>query len=158
MLALFRNRKKSETRVNKAQDELARKIVTTCLRLQVKSATWLQMKSEQLSRKTKVIVFTLFIGWSGSYSFYLIFKGGAESTFIPINQAEHFKPPNQIKEDRTLLNTEEYERIQKFKGYMDSLACSPTGRNRYEHILITRPGLMDSINLIDSLYQQHLKK
>lgn len=46
----------------------------------------------------------------------------------------------------------EFERIMRFKRHMDSLARSPTGRVTFDSITSRRPGLMDSLLLIEQYY------
>lgn len=58
----------------------------------------------------------------------------------------------------SIVAKEEYEKIQRFRQYMDSLERSPSGKKLYNSILINRPGLLDSIILIENIYQSQIKK
>src|SRR5687767_12182579 len=48
-------------------------------------------------------------------------------------------------------------RINSFKKYMDSLSKSSQARLVYDSILKARPGLMDSIQIIEEIYYSQSK-
>lgn len=50
------------------------------------------------------------------------------------------------------MSKENYLKVHLFKEYMDSLARSATGKAVYDSILISRPGLMDSVRFIENNY------
>ncbi len=60
--------------------------------------------------------------------------------------------PKQVKDN--ILPDEITSRIKSFKAQMDSLSETPEGRRKRDSILNTRKGLVDSIAVIDELYQQ----
>ena len=47
----------------------------------------------------------------------------------------------------------EYLRIHGFKIFLDSLAADAYGRSIYDSIVAQRPGLMDSLRMIEEYYQ-----
>lgn len=165
MLLLFRKKKKEKIIVeNNAQDKIAKNIVGNFLRLQQRWAALMQCHTERLSVKWKVIVLFLFCLCSGGLSILFIAR-----SFIN-NHATSFhviqgKIPQHIGKSGdekikavTIVTKEEYDKIQHFRKYMDSLARSSSSKKVYDNILIDRPGLMDSIILLKNLYQFQNKK
>ena len=54
-----------------------------------------------------------------------------------------------------IITDEEYKEMQQFRKYMDSLQqCS---KQNYDSILSGRPGLMDSVTLLEQIYNQQKK-
>ena len=49
------------------------------------------------------------------------------------------------------------EKITSFRKYMDSLGRSPTGKKMHDSIVLNRPGLLDSLTIIENYYYSHLK-
>ena len=155
MAPIFKRKKERYSAWTKTQERLAIKIVTTCLRWQSRYALWLQARSEALSGRSKYLLLILFVSVFSGYSFFLVIEGvmGKRSESISTDQSY-----TTTKGSDTYIDKEQYHKIHSFKIYMDSLARSPTSRY-YEYIIMTRPGLMDSINFIDSMYnKKQLKK
>lgn len=165
MLSLFRKQKThGSPNENIAKERIANSIVSACLRFQQRWADSMQRRTERLSRNGKLIILSLFCLTAGSLSVYLIassVKSHKASSFTVIHLK---KTPYAIKagDENTkallIVTKEEYEKIQRFRFYMDSLAGSPSGKKLYDSILSQRPGLMDSILLIENIYQSQNKK
>jgi hypothetical protein len=165
MLSLFRKKKPyGLLKENAAQERFANNIVSACIRFQQRWADFMQRHTERLSRNGKLITLSLFCLTTGSLSIYLIASSvtmGKGSVFTVIHLK---KLPNAIKSGdentkASLIATKDgFERIQRFRLYMDSLAGSPSGKKLYDSILGQRPGLMDSLFLIEKIYQSHNKK
>lgn len=165
MLSLFRNKKKQKAaEKQEMQDQLLKSIVHTCLKWQSRWAVWMQQKTEKLSGKGKLVVLLIFVLLTGSYSIYLIgksFSGNRTPSFSIIS----IKRPAHIQEDgdeaehtNAVISKSEYERIHWFKQYMDSIGGSPSGKALHDSIVAHRPGLMDSIQIIENIYQSQIKK
>jgi len=56
------------------------------------------------------------------------------------------------EETAILLTTEAYKRLQLFKKYMDSLRIDKDGKRIYDSILLARPGMMDSVAVLEKMY------
>lgn len=165
MLSLFRKKKTPGSRKeNAAQERLANSIVSACLRFQQKWADFMLRHTERFSRNGKLIILSLFCAAATSLSIYFIISGvtgrkASSFTVIPLK-----KPPYAVKagDEKTkalvIISEEEYKKINRFRYYMDSLARSPSGKQLYDSILSHRPGLMDSILLIENIYQSQNKK
>ena len=64
---------------------------------------------------------------------------------------------NERLKNDNIISKEEYEDIQAFKLYMDSLQSSSKGKVLYDSIMQARPQLMDSIHLVENMYQLQSK-
>ena len=165
MAFLFRKRKKTETSgPDETHDRIPRQMVNACLRLQTRWAQWMGRRTEHLSRKTLLLILLAFIFIAGGYSIYLIgqsFSGNQTNTFsvTPIKKPGHILQTGDAASQQDMISSKtDYQRIIRFRGYMDSLARSPAGKAVYDSILLTRPGLPDSIRLIEKIYQSQTKK
>ena len=165
MAFLFRKRKKTEAfELDNIQDTILKQIVSACLRLQNGWAQWMGRRTQRLSRKTLFLLLLAFIVLAGGYSIYLIGKSfsGNQANAIsitPIRKPGHVVQTGESasRPDMTDSKTD-YQRIIRFSGYMDSLARSPAGKAAYDSIILSRPGLRDSIRFIEEIYQSQTKK
>ncbi len=164
MAFFFRNKKKlNPAASNDAQDKIAKSIVNRCLQWQKRWADWMQNKAERLSGKGKVIALLLFSLVVGGYSIYLITVSifGEQNYALSVTSIKKPQYLSRSGEEGTTassgINKEDYQKVHRFKKYMDSLARSPTGKSIYDSILISRPGLMDSVRFIEKSYQSQLK-
>lgn len=165
MAYLFRKRKKKEaTKTDEVHDKVLRQMVCACLRIQTGWSLWMGKRTQHLSRRTMLLLLLAFIGIAGGYSIYLIgesFSGTQTNAFsvTPIikpgfvrQTGEAASPPDMI------VGKPDYQRIIRFRGYMDSLTRSPAGKAVYDSILLSRPGLLDSARFIQEIYQSQTKK
>ncbi len=165
MLSLFRKNKKQKAVVeNTAQDRIAKNIVGKLLHLQQDWAAFMQRHTERLSVKWKVIILFLFCLYSGWLSILFIADSLSNNNAVSIHLVQ-FKTPQHIgkswgEKNRaiTIVSERENEKIRDFRNYMDSLARTPSGKKIYDDILIYRPGIMDSLILIENIYQSQINK
>ncbi len=165
MLFLFRNKKKLKPSVeNDSQNRIAKNIVDKFLRLQKCWAAFMQRHTERLSAKWKVIMLLFFCLSAGGLSLLFIARSFMSNHAISFRVTQ-VKTPQHIGKSGdentsvvTIVTKHEYERIQLFRKYMDSLAKSASGKKIYDSILLQRPGLMDSIVLIENIYLSQTKK
>ncbi len=165
MLSLFRKNKKQKAFVdNTEQDRTAKNIVGKLLRFQQRWAAFMQRHTERLSVKWKVIILFLFCLYSGWLSVLFIADSLSNNAAVSIHVIQ-VKTPQHIGKSGveknsaiTIVSEGENEKIRHFRNYMDSLAKSPSGKKIYDDILIDRPGLMDSIILIENIYQSQINK
>lgn len=164
MLSLFKNKTKTTSAAgNIASDRMAKNIVVWCIKQQQRWAAFMQRRMERLSGKGKLIALLLFCLIAGSLSIYLIASSLIGKPFVSIS-VSHIKTPlhtNRSGDENTrsgiVVSKQEYQRIERFRHYMDSLARSPSGRPLYDSILKQRRGLMDSVAFIENLYQSQTK-
>lgn len=165
MLSLFRNKKKQKAVIeNTAQDKMAKNVVEKLFRLQQRWAAFMARHTERLSVKWKVIVLFFFCLCFGGLSILFIARSLVNNNAVSFHVTQ-VKTPQHIGkagDEKTkaisIVTKEEFEKIKRFRKYMDSLVRSPSGKKSYDSILINRPGLMDSIILIENIYQSQTKK
>ncbi len=147
-----------------AQERLVEDIVSACFRFQRKWADFMQRHTERFSRNGKLILLSLFCLAAASLSIYFITSGVTSRKASSFTVIHLKKPPYAVKagdeytKALVIVSNDEYEKIQRFRLYMDSLARSPSGKKLHDSILSQRPGLIDSILLIEKIYQSQNKK
>lgn len=143
---------------NPDQDRVANSIVHKCIKAQEQCAAFMQRQTERLSGKVKKFLLVLFFLLGSGYSLYLISESlishGVESFSItPIKIPKHADKAGDKNTPASItISKAEYEKIHRFKLYMDSLAKNSSGKRLYDSLLLRRPGLMDSIMIIQEMY------
>lgn len=147
MLSLFRYRKKQNARAQREmQDKFLKSIVNTCIRWQSRWAVWMERKAERLSAKGKLMVLLIFVLLTGSYCICLIGKSFSENqtpsfSIISIKRPVHIQENgDEVKHTNAIISKLEYEKIHRFRQYIDSLAHTYTGKVLHDSILAYRPG------------------
>lgn len=120
---------------------------------------WMLRRTVGISPNKMRWILASFVLVIGSYCAWLTYAGitGKTATFFsvtPIKTPSHATTTDSLVTAMPKLSDNEYQRIRKFRGYMDSLAGSQTGKRRYDSIIRDRPGLMDSIHYIEKYYGQ----
>jgi hypothetical protein len=125
---------------------------------------YLQRQSNSLSIKTRTVGFFSFCLLFGAVNLIVLLHGfsGNKSSIVvtPITfPAYAGKSNNDLRNDGNVILREESEHIQAFKLYLDSLKGTKTGQLLFDSIMIPRPHLLDSILLLENMYQiQSLKR
>ncbi len=151
MAHLFRNRKKTATG-------------NIWSLVQAKWAKWMGRRTENLSRRKLVLLLLVFIALTGGHSIFLIGKSvsGNQANSVPVTAVKipkHVtKSVGAVPQQDIVFNNDVFQRIIHFREYMDSLARSPDGKETYDSIVANRPGLLDSINLVEKIYRPQIKK
>ncbi|MDD2305010.1 MAG: hypothetical protein PHP53_09985 [Prolixibacteraceae bacterium] len=165
MTFLFRKRKKTEkTEIGENNDRILSQMVKACLWVQNGWAQWMGRRAEHLSRKTLRLLLLAFIALAGGYSIYLIgqsFSGNQANaiSITPIKKPGHvLQAGDATSQPDMIVSKTDYQGIIRFRGYMDSLTRSPAGKATYDSIILSRPGLLDSIRFIEEIYQSQTKK
>lgn len=115
------------------------------------------VKANLISGKGKLILLIIFCLLAGSISFDAAKRSFSGRQKISLS-ANAIKKPIHIhhsgEETRATVGVthEEYLRIYNFKLYLDSIANSPSGRRTFDSIITARPGLIDSILIIEHIY------
>ncbi len=127
-------------------------------------AEYLGEKANGWSRKKLKLALLAFCLIQGGASTYILlgvfstpsFKNNVEQISIPAHviQRDTLYPDQQ----EVIISKREYQRFKGFREYMDSLQHDPQGRNMYDSILHSRPGLLDSLSLLESIYQQQIRR
>ena len=143
-------------------EKVAGAIATYLLRLQNGFAGYMAACTAGLSKKRLKIWLTIFCISFGGMSFFVFLgvfgnKNGAGENLkpTPLTYPRHY---NQSQTQMLpTISHRDMEKIAQFKKYMDSLAISPSGRKVYDSILVVRPHLLDSVRLLETIYQSQLK-
>ena len=160
MFFLFKSKKqRKQPGPNEFSDNVAVGIVTRCMRVQGKWAAFMQRKTNHLSFQARKICLLLFCLLSIGCSLYLIIGSvtGTSNKILVVASIHVPVHATQSGETNTrsplLMTKTEVERIERFRRHMDSLGESAPGRNHRDSLLALRPGLMDIILMIETLYQ-----
>ena len=127
-----------------------------------KWATWMNKKMAGLPINNQLILLAGFVLGTSIYSVYLIGEAihgrpASMARISPIRKPVFIDHPHSKAPVYPIISKEEFEKINLFKNYMDSLRKSVNGRSLYDRIISERPGLTDSIQLIENLYFSTLK-
>ncbi len=156
--------KRKNNAVTGTRDSIWQKFEQANLRLQHKCAQWLEYKTAHFSRLNWILVLFTFIVFTGGCSIYLIVNSFSNNkskniTITPITKPTNLIPSKEkSRELNAIISKTELEKITSFRKYMDSLGHSPTGKKTHDSIVLNRPGLLDSLTIVENYYYSHLKK
>lgn len=134
------------------------------LRLQSQCARWLEQKTAHWSRKSWIFILIVFILCTGGYSFYVMVDSFSEPKGSAIQLTPIVTPTNTIRTQDRLdqvkiaISKSEYEKTVRFRKYIDSLERSPNGKKIKDSINQNRPGLLDSVTIVEKYYHSQFKK
>lgn len=147
---------------NPFQDKLAIRIAQSAFKLQRLFSSFLACRAASLSsRSLKAATFIICASWIAISTYFIVTaftKDIPHQSFafskiktMPLAQA-HKRGPSYIHPNITV---KEYAALENFRNYMDSLRRNLNPA--YDSILSVRPGLMDSVQLLEDIYN-HPKK
>ncbi len=159
MLKLFKRKRVVTGEANK--ENRHPELPSLYKRLQIRWAKWMARRTARLSKKNWTVILLLFVLLSGGYSGYLIINS-LYSPAISLIRITHIRKPACMTQTgdppiKALMQEVEFQRIRRYKQFMDSLARSPDGSRKYDSILYQRPGLMDSIQALEQYYHSQKK-
>lgn len=123
-------------------------------------ANKLQDRSERLSILTKKWMLALFLVIFGGASVLIAWRSISARTGRAAVSVQSITPcpltmgsgdPDPLSPSGG-ISRKEYEMVQSFHHYLDSLGTSSIGAHVRDSILRARPGLMDSITIIERRY------
>lgn len=163
---LFKKKKKEVQSDDKTtvSDKVAGKIAGVGIKVQqlfAENMNRIFMKTDFKRLKLILIVFSV---CAGGYSIYLIvnsvFSPERKQKALEIQQMDipkHFnKSGDETIMPEATIDEQTYLQIQDFRKYMDSLKLNRT--NEYDSILQARPGLMDSVQVLEQIYLSQKQK
>jgi hypothetical protein len=159
----FKKNNRKNDAIEIIKSSLWQKFEQANLQLQHKCAQWLERKTAHFSRLNWILILFLFIVFTGGCSIYVIvtsFSGNTTKNLIviPITKPTNSVPKNEKSIPvNSIISKVEFEKIIRFRRYMDSLGRSPTGKKTHDSIVLYRPGLLDSLTIIENHYYSHLK-
>jgi len=162
---LFRRRKNKEENNQPVKDKVASKIVSFILKMQTGFANYMNKKTKNIPIPTMKIMVVGFWLVCGTYSIYLVTDSVLrKNENLKTIRIDRMNIPKYIDRSADRSSGVEnqvtnglYEKLQAFRYYMDSLHSSISGRHVYDSILLNRPHLMDSVLLLEQLYQTNKK-
>ncbi len=158
-----RSKKRSESNETVVSNSLVTYLEKGYCYVQSNWAQWMTKQTAKLSVRKQLVVFGLFVACTGGYSVYLISMSFSDTDSKRITVIPIVKPVNAIEIDDVTIKRNssdsktEFEKIIRFRNYMDSLARSPAGEKVYDSITNKRPGLLDSLVEIENYYQSNFK-
>jgi hypothetical protein len=163
MLFSKKKKKAEEPKESKVKDKVAKGIAGFLLSVQNKFASFMSGRINNLSSRSKqfsLAIFCLMFGGCSIYAFLGAFRD-SENSGKAIKPDQVVVPKYYDQSDSEFKEPQVSEkviiRINRFKKYMDSLSRSAKGRPEYDSILKARPGLMDSIKVIEEIYYSQSK-
>jgi hypothetical protein len=126
----------------------------------------LQEKSERLSSTGKWVFLCLFLIIFGGGSIFIAWQAlvcTRPQAPLPVNQITPASTDGSgtLKEpfpDEPFVPAREHQAILLFRHYLDSLQQTGNGRLTRDSILKQRPGLMDSLDMLERMYLMQSKK
>lgn len=163
MLFSKKKREVEESKVSKIQDKVANGIAGFLLSVQTKFASFMSKRINKQSNRSKQVCLAIFCLMFGGFSIYAFFgafsdseKSGKAIKHGQVTAPKYYdRTGSEFKESS--INDKDIIRINRFKKHMDSLRRSIKGKPEYDSILKARPGLMDSINVIEEIYYSQSK-
>jgi len=149
--------KKDPERHAGIQDKLALKLAGLISKLQTMFAGEMNRLFDGVSPSRMKKVLLLFCAVTCLLSSYCIIKALKTDSDHNSLKVDHSKTPGYF--DKTgeapthngvLIDEESFSKVQVFRRYMDSLKVSDS--SKFDSIQRQRPGLMDSITTLESLY------
>lgn len=163
---LFKKKMKGRDEQNKPtiSDKVAGKIAGAGIKIQKLFAEKMNnifMKMETKRLKALLVLFCL---CAGGYSIYLIadsiISPNKNQSGLKIQQMDvpkHFdKTGDESLNPEAYVDEETFQRLQQFRVYMDSLKRNKS--SEYDSILQARPGLMDSVQMLEEIYNSQKQK
>ena len=163
---LFKKRKKEGKSDDKesVSDKVAGKIAGVGIKAQKLFADKMNKLFIHTDFKRLKIILITFCICAGGYSLYLIVNSITSSDekqkpfeVQQVDVPKHFdKAGNENLTSEPLIDEQTWQQIQQFKQHMDSLKQNK--RVEYDSILQARPGLMDSVQMLEQIYLSQNQK
>jgi len=151
-------KRKKVIAANPLHEKAAGIIVAKVLWLQNKWTLFMDRKVNKLSVRSKKFGLMVFVGLSVLICISILietFNGSHHNSSLQIG---HMRK-QILQHDEIVPSTplSQYNRVVAFHKYMDSLSSSNTGRKLFDSINLVRPGLLDSVRILERLYHNQNK-
>jgi len=154
---LFKRKNKTLSE-NHLHDKVAKGIADFFIKAQTKFALVMNKRFSNMPMKKLNALLIVFCLSCSGYSIYLIVnailssnKKQASFKVERVNVPKQFdKTGDEILRPANYVDEETHKQLQEFKYYMDSLKTNKS--KRYDSIMIARPGLMDSVAVLEEIY------
>ncbi len=140
------------------RENIARGVAKGIQKVQNKWAGWMNKQVAKLSIKSQKVVFVLWGAIMFSACIYTIVNSLKDDP-PKRNASGQMKLPRvrlQQPASRSIeVSDRMYQRLQAFKNKMDSLGNTHQGKVSRDSLLKIRPGLMDSIDMVERIYKNN---
>jgi len=129
--------------------------------VQRKLADRLQNGTNRYSRRKKIFLLACLILTLSTYNIWLIsqcFSPAPHTNLIKIHSPERVPITSIDSEDHGIISADKFNKLMKFRSHLDSLAREGGDSLAYNKIISSRPGLIDSLNLLQKLYEKQTKR
>ncbi|MBS1735123.1 MAG: hypothetical protein JSS98_00780 [Bacteroidetes bacterium] len=162
-MKLFR-RKRNEEKKEAGKDKLAKNIAGFIQKTQNGFARFMSKRTEKLSPSTMKFALIVFLLCGSGLSVFFIVTAFKKNGVLKVINIDRLSVPRYYDKNSDnsmqpgfFITKKEHEEMQAFKNYLDSLRHNKKGIRVYDSIMLNRPGLMDSVNKLEQLYQQQLQ-
>lgn len=159
---MFLSKKYKHTQAN-GNDKVAGKIAKGILSFQTLFANAMHKTFRNTSVERLKISLVVFCIGLGGYSVYTIYEAIMPNSSKTGFQIDHIQTSKHIthneagyKTEMAFVSDKTYQQIIRFKHYMDSL--KHINNKQYDSILHTRPGLMESVRMLEEIYHSQQTK
>lgn len=160
-MRLFKKRQKKENNGDHGKDKLAIVIVGFIVKMQTAFARFMNTRTRNMSASSLKMSLVIFLLTGSGLSIYFVASAFLEKNKSKVVKIDRIHVPQYY--DRTgdesiqpdfFISKQEHEEMQAFQKYMDSLHSSKDGIRIYDSVMLNRPGLLDSLNRLEQMYQQ----
>lgn len=165
-MLLYKRKQKDKETGDKVtvSDKVAGKIAGLGIKLQKLFAEKMNRVFMKTNFKRLKLILILFCTTTGGYSIYLVVNSIISSDKIQkgfeVQQMDVPKHFNKAGDEELVpedyVDGETWRQIKQFRNYMDSL--KQNAKNEYDSILQARPGLMDSVQMLEQIYLSQKQK
>ena len=158
-MKLFR-RNKSQTN-SPLTDKAAGWIANGILKVQNKFANVLGKISASWKTKQQLIFFSMIWIVLGGLSVVAIVKPFDKKSANIISRPAAIKTPRMIPDENRnsiIITDNEITQVHLFKHSLDSISKTGEGKIKVKNLLAQRPGLMDSLEMVEQLYYSQKNK
>jgi hypothetical protein len=149
MKKMFKGKKNKISKENPAHDKLAAKVASFIIKVQTNFSNFMNKRLSGLpAKKLKTILFLFCLFWGGLSGYFIAHAVfGSKQPSIKVDHVKVLQHINQPDDPQVEGEVDEdtYQQIQEYKKYMDSI-----------HQAI-RPGLLDSMQVLEQIYLQNKK-
>ena len=160
-MRLFKRHRTGVQEQHAWQDTAAVRIYRIIHQIQTGFASFMSKKLNHLSAKKRKTFFILFFILLGGLSVHQIALGiisdSAIVNIVKIDKINFSIHDSKSSIEGLEITKRDFQSIALFRHYMDSLSKSLSGKYQYDSILQARPGLMDSVQVLEQLYLSQQK-
>ena len=163
MLFSFKRNRKVLDKADCFQGNLLRQFEEANLRLQHKCVHWMEKKTAHLSRESWILILICFIVVTSGYSIHLMIGSFSDiainvEPITTIVKSTNGRQAAQKDKLNVPISKAEFEKIVRFRKYMERLGHSATGKKVQDSIMRYHPGLLDSLTIVEKYYHSQFKK